>query len=233
MATSSPNTRIIAGIQVPDTPLINSMRSFLKEYYDEFTWNHVNRSWVLGCLIRSKSPPITSVISDSPPPFDPEVHAIACLAHDLSWDCRKPGENFCSKDKRFEVDGANAAVKLLREHFAKVPEQEALDARRLQLIWDAIALHTTPSIGSYKEAEVAITGAGVSADFLGPDFPGGLVTWDEWDAVLKEFPYSVLGPNGVEESFKDGVRRVFTALCLDKPETTYDTVSVYFIFVAF
>jgi hypothetical protein len=39
------------------------------------------------------------------------------------------------------------------------------DERRLQLAWDAIALHSTASIALHKEPEVMICCAGIIADF--------------------------------------------------------------------
>jgi hypothetical protein len=47
-------------------------------------------------------------------------------------------EPYRSSDERFEVDGANAARRFLQQH--GVPEA-AID-----IVWDAIALHTTPGI---------------------------------------------------------------------------------------
>lgn len=63
---------------------------------------------------------------------------------------------------RFEVNSAAVAVVFARER--------GLDSRRCQLIWDAIALHATPSIGILKEAEVALCGRAISVDFGAPDY---------------------------------------------------------------
>jgi hypothetical protein len=160
------------------------------------SFNHVRRSWVFGCIIASKAPLFKNV--------DLEVHAVSAILHDLAWDHTSI---FSTKDKRFEVDGANAARDFLTQ---KAPH---LDDCRLQLVWDSIALHTTPSIAHHKEVEVALCSMGISADFMGPDFPGGLITKDEYNAVVQEFPLLDL---------KESVKKLMCGLCRHKPDTTYD-----------
>ena len=72
----------------------------------------------------------------------------------------------------------------------------------------------------HKEVEVAATGEGIHADFTGPDLvAGGHLTWEEWNAVSKEFPR--LG-------MKEGIREIMCGLCRNKPDTTYDNFVGYF-----
>ena len=59
---------------------------------------------------------------------------------------------------RFEVEGANAARAFARE--------QNLDDRRVQLIWDAVALNSTPSIALHKEVEVALSTMGIGLDWV-------------------------------------------------------------------
>lgn len=66
-----------------------------------------------------------------------------------------------SADKRFEVDGANAARDFLGR------EAPDWDGRKIQLVWDAIALHTTASRSVYKEAEVEAEVAATTCGHLG------------------------------------------------------------------
>jgi hypothetical protein len=115
-----------------------------------------------------------------------------------------------SKDKRFEIDGANAARDFLRN--------EALasewDKHRLQLVWDAIALHTTFSIAVEKEIEVQSCAIGILADFSGPEKSiGGVLTREVWNGIVEDFP---------RDGFRDGVKEALCHLCRTKPETTYD-----------
>ena len=61
--------------------------------------------------------------------------------------------------RRFEVEAADLASSFARE--------SGLDERRAQLIWDSVALNSTPSIGLYKEAEVSLCTAGICLDVIG------------------------------------------------------------------
>jgi hypothetical protein len=70
---------------------------------------------LFGFIIASKIPSLAD--------RDLEVHAIGALMHDIGWD---PTGELISKDKRFEVDGADAARNFLRK------EAPDWDKHRLQ-----------------------------------------------------------------------------------------------------
>ena len=195
-------TRTVAGIVVPDTPLITKALEFARAHLSDMAYNHVVRSWLFGFAIASKDPSFSD--------RDLEVHSIAAILHDMGWD--NTG-TLTSQDKRFEVDGADVA----REFLIKEGVAEQWDKHRLQLVWDAIALHTTSSIARYKEAEVRATNYGIGAEFFGPNLAfEKLLTWEEWDAVVQEYPRLGL---------KEGVREIMCWLCKTKPETTYDNMA--------
>jgi hypothetical protein len=79
-------------------------------------------------------------------------------------------------------------------------------------VWDTIALHTTPNIGMYKQPVVGLVGAGIACDFQGPNSdPTKTLTWDEYHAVVKEFPRLDLA---------GGVRKIFCGFVDTKPDTT-------------
>ncbi|OBT76016.1 hypothetical protein VF21_03529 [Pseudogymnoascus sp. 05NY08] len=197
--TSTPPlpSRILAGVSIPDTPLIAKALEFARAHSDDFAYNHIIRSMLLGFIITAKIPAIAD--------RDLEVHAVAALLHDIGWD---PTGELVSEDKRFEVDGANAARDFLHR---EVPHW---DKHRVQLVWDAIALHTIGSVVFYKEAEVQACSYGIWADFQGPDrVQGGLLTWEEYNKVVEEFPRLELMAN---------LKKVMCHLCVTKPQTTYD-----------
>jgi hypothetical protein len=73
---------------------------------------------------------------------------MSALFHDLGLT-----KHYRSADKRFEVDGANAARSLLEQH--------GLSKESTQLVWDAIALHQTIRVAQYKEPVVALLYHGV------------------------------------------------------------------------
>jgi len=189
--------RVCAGVAIPDTPLIAKAINFARAHSTDYAFNHIQRSMLLGFIIADKMPEVKD--------RDLEVHAVSALLHDIGWD---PTNQLVSTDKRFEVDGANAARDFLRK---EAPEW---DEHRLQLVWDAIALHTTGSIVFHKEIEVQACAYGIWADFQGPDrVSNGLLSWDEYNAVVKVFPRLKL---------MEGLKKVMCQLCQTKPQTTYD-----------
>ena len=125
------------------------------------------------------------------------LFAVGSLLHDLGLT------NSFAGPKRFEIEGADAARTFAREH--------GLDDRRVQLIWDSVALNSTPSIGMYKQPEVALCTAGIVLDFGGPQYDR--IPPDEMKSILAAFP-------------RLDMKRCFTesicGLVKAKPETTYD-----------
>jgi hypothetical protein len=198
---SSIPTKVIAGVAVPDTPLIDKAFQFARINLEDYAFNHVVRSWLFGSFIADHIPPLKD--------RDAELHAVAALLHDLCWS---RNQQIISQDKRFEIDGANAA----RDFLIREGNKEEWDQHRLQLAWDAIALHSTISIASHKEIEVQSCMMGILADFTGPEnSPGGILSREVWDGIVKEYPRS---------GFRDGVIEVMCGLCKTKPETTYDNM---------
>ncbi|KAI9754397.1 MAG: hypothetical protein M4579_004735 [Chaenotheca gracillima] len=192
-------TRVLGGVTVLDTPLITKALSYARTHLSDLAYNHSVRSWLFGVVIASKI--------DSLKDIDKEVHAFSAILHDLGWDFT--GE-LVSPDKRFEVDGANAA----RDFLKREADGKEWDSQRLQLVWDAIALHTTPSIAVHKQPEVVATNYGISADLSGPlGSPGGSLRQEEYDAIVLEFPRL-----GMMKGLKD----IACHLCRTKPATTYD-----------
>jgi HD superfamily phosphohydrolase YqeK len=165
-------TKVVAGVTVPDTPLITKSLEYVRQYSTDDTYNHIVRSFLLGFIIADK------VLPDR----DREAHAVAAIMHDLGFPIgHPPHSEIITQDKRFEVDGANAA-----RNFLKKEAGEGWDKYRLQLVWDAIALHTIGSIVFEKEPEVQACSYGIWADFQGPDrVQGGLLSWEEYNAVTK------------------------------------------------
>ena len=134
----------IADIKIPDSKLAVEAAELLREHGDDLLWNHSNRVFlfasVRGKLQQTK--------------YDPELLYIGSLFHDLGLT-----PAFSSPDKRFEVDGANAARDFLRSR--GVPEES------VRLVWDAVALHTTIGIVEYKESEAALMNFGVRSTSSG------------------------------------------------------------------
>jgi len=142
-ADGSGVSRLLAGVLVPDTPLITSAIEYARENTEPYLFNHVMRSWLFA----------VSLAQLNRTAHDGEVVAVATVLHDIGL-----AEAF-NGSLRFEVEGANAARKFGRS--------AGLDDRRCQLIWDVVALNSTPSIALYKETEVALSTAGIALDWGG------------------------------------------------------------------
>ena len=119
------------------------------------------RSWLFGILLSESVNPLP----------DPELLAVSAVLHDLGLTARYAAE------ERFEVDGANAARAFLKER--------GISAQQMQLVWDAIALHTTRSIALHKEPEVVMTHSGIAVDAIGAGLDR--IPPDKLRAILAEF----------------------------------------------
>ncbi|KAF2651322.1 hypothetical protein K491DRAFT_696578 [Lophiostoma macrostomum CBS 122681] len=199
-------TQVIAGITVPSTPLITKALTYARANTDDPTYNHVIRTWLNVMASVSHLP--TSITQD----LDLEALTIAALLHDMGWSNNSA---LISRSTRFEVNGADVArAFLLREG------GDAWDSHRIQLVWDAIALHSTSDIYPYKQGEVTFTGLGAAEDIMGPNATAQAygsekvgVTQEEWERFNAAYPRLGL---------KTYINGVFTWLCTNKPQTTFN-----------
>ena len=111
-----------------------------------------------------------------------------------------------SQDHRFEVDGANAARDFLRAN--------GIDEGAAEVVWDAIALHTTPEIPWHKRPEVALVTGGVEADVLGDGLEE--ISAEDRARVLAAYP-RVDFKKGIVQAFADGFGY--------RPATTFGTMN--------
>jgi hypothetical protein len=142
MATSSIDT--VAGIHVPDTPLVREVTDFIRDTEDELLFNHSRRVFFFGALHglrRGLQPNV-------------ELLYVAAMFHDIGLT-----ERYRSSAVRFEVDGANAARDFLMAH--------GFDEADSDTVWLGIALHTTPGVPEFLAPEVALLQAGVEVDVVG------------------------------------------------------------------
>lgn len=194
----------------PSTPFILRAHSYVQQHLSNNTLNHCVRSAYWALILAKKHPDFAGKSLR----LDAVVYA--AIMHDMGWT---KNSSLISQDKRFEVDGANIARTYLEDHVSEMPgdfkDEAHLNQDTAQLIWDSIALHTTPSIANFKEPEVSLTAMGITVDGAGANFPGAMVTSDEYEAVAALFPRS---------GFKDEFIQTLCGLCKDKPTTTYDNI---------
>ena len=183
----SPSTRLIAGVRVSDTPLIAGVIEYAQRISEPYLFNHAMRSWLFAEAIgRRKGID-----------YDREVVAIGTVLHDIGLTTSVSGPN------RFEVNGADAALSFIRG--------KGLSDRRAQLIWDMVALNSTPSLALHKEPEVAVGTMGIGLDYGG--FGVEALASGDVERILGAFPRLKM-----KEKFSETCCRLVTA----KPETSYD-----------
>jgi hypothetical protein len=178
-----------AGIKVPDTALVRDAIDLSRSLLEPFLFNHVMRSWLFGILL--------SEAAEVAP--DAELLAVAAILHDLGLTERYTAEN------RFEVDGANAAREFLKDR--------GISAQQTQVVWDSIALHTTPTLALHKEPEVVMTHSGIAVDVLGAGLDR--IPQEKHRAILTAFP---------RLAFKDEFKGCLCNVVRQKPMMAIDNI---------
>jgi hypothetical protein len=187
---------ISSDIKIPDSKLAREAAELVRQHETELLYNHSVRVFLFGAMKGTRENL----------KFDPELLYVAALFHDLGLV-----DAYHTDTKRFEVDGADAAREFLRSHGISDPKSD--------LVWEAIALHTTPGIPQYMRPEIALTNAGVLVDVIGIGYDE--YTPEQRNRVTAAFPRG--------EHFKSDFIRAQTCSALRKPLTTFGTVNFDYI----
>ena len=182
---------VIAGIEVPTSPLIRDVTELVKSSATPLIYHHSRRVFFWGSM-RGRSRGMT---------YDPELLYAGALFHDLGLTDR-----FSGSEQRFELDGADEARRVLLDR--GVPPERA------RLVWEAIALHTTPEVPWRMAPEIALVTAGVELDVLG-------LGYDEISAE-KRAEVTTAHPR---PDFKREILRAFTNGMAHRPDSTFGTVN--------
>jgi hypothetical protein len=178
---------LITGVNGADTPLVTAAIEYAQRLSEPYLFNHVMRSWLFAESIGR-----TKGID-----YDHEVVAIGTILHDIGLTSGVSGPN------RFEVNGADAALAFIKG--------KGLSDRRAQLIWDLVALNSTPSLALHKEPEVAVGTMGIGLDYGG--FGVEVLGAGEVERIVGTFPRLRM-----KQRFADTCCRLVMA----KPDTAYD-----------
>jgi hypothetical protein len=181
----------IEGIGIPDSKLCQEITELVRDTETELLFNHSSRVYYFGAL--------TGLRRDLK--FDRELLYAGTMFHDMGLTPRHS-----SRTERFEVDGANTARDFLKTH--NIAQSD------VDLVWTAIALHTTPGIPVHMHSIIALVTAGVEMDVLGiayEEFPDA-----QREAVVAAYPR---GPH-----FKEEIIQTFYGGIKDKPDTTFGNV---------
>ncbi|MDO3639019.1 HD domain-containing protein [Mycolicibacterium arseniciresistens] len=147
MTNSLTDPSTIAGIEIPDTPLVRAATDVIREAEDDLLFHHSRRVFLFGAL-RGRRRGLEP---------DLELLYVGAMFHDLGLTERYR----TSSRLRFEVDGANAARDFLLQH--------GVDEAAARKVWLGIALHTTPGVPEFLDPETALVIAGVETDVVGID----------------------------------------------------------------
>ncbi len=142
MTTQSIET--IAGIAVPDTPLVRDVTDFIRSAEDNLLFDHSRRVFLFGAL-HGRRLGLDSNL---------ELLYVAAMFHDLGLTAR-----YRTSSQRFEIDGADAARDFLLGR--------GVDEADADKVWLGIALHTTPEVPARLQPEIALLAAGVKTDVVG------------------------------------------------------------------
>ncbi|GHH25158.1 HD domain-containing protein [Streptomyces lanatus] len=184
-------TDIIAGVEIPETPAVAEATDFVRERTNPLIFHHSRRVFLFGSLHADE-------MNLRP---DPELLYISAMFHDAGLLIP-----FSETQQRFELDGADHARKFLLDR--RFSESAA------DVVWRAIALHTTPGIPGRMEPEIAATNYGVLTDAVG----WGLdrLEGDRLDEIVAAHPRGDFKREFLQ-AFVDGLK--------DRPDTTYGTLN--------
>ena len=128
---------------IPDSEICKKATQLVTEVSPTSLCNHCIRTFLFGDLLG---------IRDGLK-CDRELLYLGAIMHDLGLTERFDAE------QRFEVNGADAARAFVLEH--------GLSDEKAEIVWDAIALHTSIGIAVRKQPEIALVHLGATADLLG------------------------------------------------------------------
>jgi hypothetical protein len=189
---SSTKSSTIVGVSIPDSKLAQEITELVRDTETALLFDHSSRVYYWGALAGQRRGLR----------FDPELLYAGAMFHDMGLTPKH-----ASAHERFEVNSANAARDFLRSH--------GIAEREIEIVWAAIALHTTPGIPPHIHPVIALVTAGVEMDVLGTAF-------SEFTDVERE---AVVRAHQRPGRFKEEIIQAFYDGFHDKPETTFGTVN--------
>ncbi|MFE7169954.1 HD domain-containing protein [Streptomyces sp. NPDC057616] len=184
-------TDIVAAVEIPETAAVAESTRLLQEMTGPLIFHHSRRVFLFGSLHARR-------LGLEP---DPELLYLSAMFHDTGLSTP-----FSDTVQRFELDGADHARKFLLDRgFSK----SAAD-----VVWTAVALHTTPGIPGRMGPETAATNYGVLTDAIGWGLDG--LDGGQVDEIVAAHPRG---------EFKKEFLQEFVKGLSNRPDTTYGTVN--------
>jgi hypothetical protein len=131
-------------LAMPAGPLAGAALSLVQRTESTPVADHSIRSFLFARLLASQDG------SAGDAAYDENLLFAACIMHDLGLGTSAPGK------ERFEVEGADLAAGLLRQH--------GVAAADVDRVWEAIALHSSIGIAGRRGLLTYLTHKGVFTD---------------------------------------------------------------------
>jgi HD domain len=132
----------------PRTELAVSAMQFARGIEEPAIFNHSMRTYLFGRFLGEQEGLRPGL------DYDDELLFLGCVLHDTGLSDAGNG------DQRFDLDGADLAARFLTE--------QGMTPERIEVVWDAVALHLCFEVAARKRPEIALVTAGAGYD-LGPD----------------------------------------------------------------
>jgi HD superfamily phosphodiesterase len=180
----------VPGAKVPDSKLTRDAARFIRDSEGDFLFQHSTRVYYWAALAGKRKGLA----------LDPELLYVAAMFYDFGLTA-----GYGQSHLRYEVDGANAARDFLRSH--GISEADS------QMVWLAIALHTTNGISAHLFPMAALVAEGANMDLVGAGYDD--FTAAQRNAVEAAHPH----PPQFAEDF---MQALYESL-KHRPETTQGT----------
>ena len=128
---------------LPDTKLAQKASELVSKTVPEFLFYHSMRAFLFADALGRRDGLN----------YDRELLFLGAVLHDIGLADSFPGK------ERFEVEGADAARTLVLEN--------GLSEEKAEIVWDAVALHTTVGVALRKRPEIALVALGTALDVSG------------------------------------------------------------------
>jgi hypothetical protein len=167
----SPTAQDGAPWDLPDSEICSAATALVFKVSEPFIVNHCIRSYLFGREIAAAKGLRSGV------DYNDDDLFLACMLHDLGVS------DYANGGQRFEVDGADAAARFLRER--------GFGDDRITPVWQSIALHTSVGLADRFGALPALSHFAISLDINGLEkdlLPTGFA-----DRVFAAWPRHNLG----------------------------------------
>ncbi|MDR6661225.1 hypothetical protein J2W51_003811 [Tardiphaga robiniae] len=186
----------VSGTTIPDSKLARDVTQFVRDTEDDLLFFHSSRVFFWGALAGRRQNLR----------YDSELLYVAAMFHDVGLTA-----HYHDSQRRFEVDGADAA-----RNFLKAYDIAGSD---IEKVWTAIALHTTPGIPEHMHPEISLVQVGAGMDVAGRGYED--FTDSQRKAVVAAYPRDDDFKSGMINAFYEGMKR--------RPNTTFGTFNDDFL----